>query len=203
MLVIDIEASGTNYEKHSIVSVGALDFNNFQNQFYMECRIWSDAHIDDESLEVNGFSKEEITDRSKKSEAELIKGFLDWSNKLEDKTLAGQNVSFDRDFLKAACKRAKFNWEFAYRTIDTHSVCYTHMIKRELKPPIDKKHKRSALNLDKILNYVGIPNEPEPHNALTGAFSHAECLARLLYDKKMLPEFSDFSIPWENKLMLN
>lgn len=70
------------------------------------------------------------------------------------------------------------------------------MLKRGLTPPIDLQHRRSALNLDAILNYCGIPDEPEPHNALTGALSHAEVISRLLYDKKLLPEFSKYPIPW-------
>jgi hypothetical protein len=43
MLVLDVEASGTNYEKHSIVSLGALDLRNPENRFYGECRIWDGA----------------------------------------------------------------------------------------------------------------------------------------------------------------
>jgi hypothetical protein len=50
--------------------------------------------------------------------------------------------------------------------------------------------------MDTVLNYCGIPEEPMPHNALTGALSHAEIISRLLYDKKLLPEFSHYEIPW-------
>ena len=35
MIVIDIEASGTNYDKHSILSLGALDFDNPENRLYL------------------------------------------------------------------------------------------------------------------------------------------------------------------------
>jgi len=58
-------------------------------------------------------------------------------------------------------------------------------------------HRRSALDLDAVLNYCGIPEEPAPHNALTGALSHAEVIARLLYGRKLLPEFEEFAIPWK------
>ena len=196
MIIIDIEASGTNYEKHSIVSIGALDFDNSENRFYGECRIWDGAHIMDGALEVNGFTKEQILDSNKQSEAELVTAFMEWSQHMSDRTLTGQNVSFDRDMLKHACDRANIPWDLAHRTIDTHTLCFMHMIKRGLTPPIDPQHRRSALNLDAILNYCGIPDEPEPHNALTGALSHAEVTSRLLYDKKLLPEFSQFEIPW-------
>ena len=196
MIVIDVEASGVHYGKHSIVSLGALDFDNPERRFYMECRVWNGAHIDPEALAVNGFTETEITDETKVPEGELIRQFLEWSQHMGDRTLAGQNVSFDRDFVKAACEREGIAWDFAYRTIDTHTLAWMHMIKRGLTPPINSEHRRSALDLDAILNYCGIPREPEPHNALTGALSHAEVIARLLYDKKLLPEFDQYSVPW-------
>jgi DNA polymerase III epsilon subunit-like protein len=196
MIIIDIEASGVDYKKHSIVSIGALDFSNPTNRFYGECQIWPGAHIMDEALKVNGFTKDQITDPNKKSEAELVQEFMEWSQHMSDRTLTGQNVSFDRDILKSACDRANLPWDFAHRTIDTHTLCFMHMIKRGLTPPFDPQHRRSALNLDTILNYCGIPEEPKPHNALTGAMSHTEVTSRLLHDKKLLPEFSQFEIPW-------
>ena len=227
MLIVDVEASGTEYAKHSIVSIGALDFSNPDNRFYEECQIWEAtdvrgtsveafeavceqcgakcpkgvqpqlrAHIMDGALEVNGFTEAEITDTSKKTEAEIITEFLAWTETLSDRTVTGQNPSFDRDFLRAAAGRAHLAWNLAYRTIDTHSLCWMHIIKRGEKPPVDEEHKRSALDLDAVLNYCGIPEEPHPHNALTGALSHAEVTSRLLYDKKLLPEFQEYEIPW-------
>lgn len=194
MIVLDIEASGTEPAIHSIVSVGALDFDNPERRFYMECQIWNGAHIMDEALKVNGFTEVDIRDASKKSESELCAAFTEFALKASDHTFAGQNPSFDRDFLHAAAKRAHADWPFAHRTIDTHTLCWMHMVKRGISVPIE--HRRSRLNLDSILNYVGIPSEPEPHNALTGALCHAEVISRLLYDRSMLPEFADFNIPW-------
>ena len=56
MLIIDIEASGTDYQKHSIVSLGAIDFHQPERQFYAECRVWDGAHIMEAALEVIGHS---------------------------------------------------------------------------------------------------------------------------------------------------
>ncbi len=198
MLVLDVEASGVEAHKHSIVSLGALDFENPTNRFYEECRVWDGAHIMDEALKVNGFTMEQITDTKKQTEADLVHRFVIWSEGLEDKTLAGQNVSFDRDFVKYACERAGHTvFPFAYRSIDTHTLCWMHMVNHGKQPPLDPKHKRSSLNLDAVLNYCGIPEEPDPHNALTGALSHAEVISRLLYGRKLLPEFEQFDIPWK------
>lgn len=198
MLVVDVEASGTEHLLHSIVSVGALDLSNPENRFYSECRIWDGAHIMADALEVNGFTEAEITDPRKQTEGELTISFLEWSQHISDRTLAGQNVSFDRDMLKASAGRAGIAWDLAHRTIDTHSLCWMHMVKNGKNPPIDPQHKRSALNLDKVLHYCGIPAEPAPHNALTGALCHAEVISRLLYDKKLLPEFEQYDIPWHS-----
>lgn len=227
MIIVDVEASGTEHDKHSIVSIGAIDFDNPSNRFYQECRMWEAedvrgtssqlvetfcehcgakcptngqpqlrAHIMDGALEVNGFTEAQITDPSKKSEGEIVAEFIEWSFGMADRTLVGQNVSFDRDFLKAAAHRAKLQWDLPYRTLDTHTMCFMHMIKSGKTPPIDAQHKRSLLDLDAILNYCGVVSEPDPHNALTGALCHAEVTSRLLYSKKLLPEFEQFEIPW-------
>lgn len=196
MLIVDVEASGTEYAKHSIVSLGAFDFDNPENRFYGECRIWDGAHIMPDAMAVNGFTEAEITDTTKQTEGELVRAFLEWSQHMSDRTLAGQNVSFDRDFIKAASLREGLSWDLAYRTIDTHTLCWMHIVKRGKNVPIDPQTRRSALDLDAVLNYCGIPKEPEPHNALTGALSHGEVIARLLYDKKLLPEFDAYEIPW-------
>lgn len=198
MIIVDVEASGTDYNKHSIVSVGALDFANPSNRLYEECRIWDGAHIMDGALAVNGFSKEQVTDPQKQSEADLVHRFLLWGESIGERTLAAQNVSFDRDFLKAAAARAGHtNWPISYRTIDVHTLCYMHYVNRGMQPPTDPVKKHSALDLDQILVYCGIPREPAPHNALTGALCHAEVISRLLYGRKLLPEFEQYEIPFK------
>ena len=198
MIVLDVEASGTEPWKHSMVSLGALELENPTNRFYGECRIWDGAHIMDEALRVCGYTREQITDPNKMPESELVQRFIEWSASTGERTLAGQNVSFDRDYLKYSMERAgHLNWTFAYRTIDTHTLCWMHMVKRGVQPPIDPEKRHSKLNLDAVLNYCGIPDEPDPHNALTGALSHAEVISRLLHDKKLLPEFEQFEIPWK------
>ncbi|MEK7612873.1 MAG: 3'-5' exonuclease [Patescibacteria group bacterium] len=197
MIAVDIEGSGTEAHVHSILSVGAVDLNDPSRTFYEECRAWDGAKIEDEALEVNGFSREQATDPNKQTEADIVHKFITWASSSADKTIAGQNPSYDRDMLKYAAARAGHtDWPFAHRTIDSHTLCWMHMIKRGQTPPIDPEHKRSALNLDAVLLYCGIPEEPKPHNALTGAKSHAEVISRLLYDKKLLPEFEQFNIPW-------
>jgi DNA polymerase III epsilon subunit-like protein len=193
MIVVDVETTGVDEVKHSILSVGAIDFDNPTNQFYEECRAFDGAHVDDEGLAVNGFTREQVLDQSKQTDEELIKHFMDWAKTVKDRTLAGQNPSFDRDFLHRTADRYHLEWLFAFRTIDQHSVCFTHMIKKGIVPPVLNGH--SDLNSDKIMKYVSIPVESRPHNALNGAKIAAEALSRLLFGRKLLPEFEKFEIP--------
>ena len=182
---------------HSIVSVGAVDFDNPGRQLYEECRVWEGAHIEDEALAVNGFTRNEISDPGKQPEGELVRAFIAFAEGMPDTTIAGQNVFTDLYFLQNAAKRAGHTaWPFAHRIIDIHSLAYEHMIKRGLTPPLDAVKRHSALNLDAALAYCGIPGEPKPHNALTGAKCNAEVISRLLYDKQLLPEFERYPIPW-------
>ena len=71
MIVVDTEASGTEAHIHSLVSIGAVDFDNPENRFYEECQIWEGAHIMEGSLEVNGFTEAQITDTNKQTEAKI------------------------------------------------------------------------------------------------------------------------------------
>lgn len=197
MIVVDMESSGVDPHKNSLLSVGAYEFENVRNKFYEECRVWEGAHIDDEALTINGFSREEATSNKKQKDEELLLQFLAWAESCEEKTIAGQNPSSDRDFLKYTAERYHINWPFAHRTIDLHSICYFHMVRRGITLPIKNKH--SALNLDSILEYVGMPSEPKPHNGLMGAKVEAEAFQRLFYEKPMFPEFMKYPIPWPVK----
>lgn len=196
MIVLDVETSGLIPSKHSILSIGALDFANPENQFYEECRIWDGAEVEEEALNINGFSREQITDEGRQTEAELIASFVAWSQACSGGcTLAAQNPSFDLEFVQAACERAGIACPFGKRTIDIHSVVWLHMQQHGVEAPVHNG--RSAISLDTALSYCGIPAEPKPHNARTGALCHAEVLARIAYTKKIVPNFSTYDIPWE------
>ena len=196
MIVVDTELSGLDAEKDSIVSIGAVDMSNPENQFYGECRIWEGAHINEDAIKIPGFTKKQITDPKKQTDEELIKSFMDWALQCNEHTFAGQNPYLDMLFMHNAAKRYHLNWTFAHRTIDQHSLCLMHMIKKGITPPV--LNKRTDLNSDKIMKYVGIPVEPHPHNALNGAKVAAEAISRLLYNKKLLPEFDKYPMPWNS-----
>ena len=192
MIVADIEATGIDFHKHSLLSIGAIDFENPERQFYGECRMWDGANIMSDALVVNGFTKENCIDPRKQSMKELMDSFLIWIEGCEDKTLAGQNPSFDRDFLNDSFSRSSIGWHFSYRTLDLNSMAYMDMIKRGI--PVQHKNDRADLSLDTILKYVGLFEEPKPHLGLTGAKMEAEAFSRLLYSKNLLPEYTQYPL---------
>ncbi len=193
MLVIDVETSGLDPNKNSILSIGAVDFVNSERQFYGECCAWEGAHLSHEALGVNGFTKEEATDKTKKSLECLMGEFESWIYKSGRVTLAGQNPAFDRDFLNDSFRRAGIKFRFAVRDVDLHSIAYYDHIKRGIDIPYKNNH--SDLSLDRIAKYAGLTEEPKPHNALNGAKFEAESFSRIMLGKKLLPEFEDFEIP--------
>jgi len=193
MIVLDIETTGLDPRRHSIIEVGAIDFDHPANYFNERCQIWDGAETDLKSLEINGLTPDDIQDRTILTQKELLFRFMTWTNHIEDKTIAGQNVDFDISFFNESSARCGLNFSLGKRKVDQHSIVYAHLLKRNIRPPIEDGF--SDLNSDFIMNYAGLPPEPKPHRAINGARFEAEALSRLLFGRGMFDEFSDYEIP--------
>lgn len=232
MIIVDVESTGVDAKLCSLLSVGALDFDNPKNQFYMECYAFPGAHIEKEALVVAGFTEKEIEPPSnppseevgreeksagpadlpapntarqagsatsfnkggikKKTDREVVLAFLEWMRTCKEWTLAGQNVSFDRDFLMETAHRYHIDWPLAQRTLDLHTVAYVDYLKRGKEIP--RKNNHSALNLEAILEHVGVHVKREKHNALEDAKFEAEAFSRLIAGKPLLSEYRRFPV---------
>jgi DNA polymerase III epsilon subunit-like protein len=193
MLVLDIETTGLDPACHSIIEVGAIDFDRPWNCFNERCQIWDGAEVDYKALEINGLTLDEIRDPSILTQKELLSRFKTWTDRIEDKTIAGQNVDFDISFINESFARCGLNFSLGKRKVDQHSIVYANLLKRNIRPPL--KDGFSNLNSDFIMNYVGLPSEPKPHRAINGARFESEALSRLLFGKIMFDEFCNDSIP--------
>ncbi len=196
MIVVDVETTGIDPSTNSIVSIGAVNFINTKQTFYDECNVFDNAEINLESLKINGFSKKEIIDnKDKHSEREIIVNFLKWlNNQNTEKIIAGQNPSFDRDFLIKAFERNQMTFPMTFRTVDLNTLCVNYVIKNNLD------FKISRLNTNRIYEILGMPSEPNPHNALTGALMETEAFYRLIYGKNILEDYRGYPVP-ENLLI--
>ncbi len=193
MIILDVETTGINPYKNSIVSIGAIEFENPSNKIYLECRPFDNAVIEDAALKVNGYTREQLLDQNRMSLKDAITSFIQYVDKIPNKIISGQNVFFDMSFLKCSIELYNIDYRFATRIIDQHSVCYVSMIKTGYKVPM--KNGNSDLNSDLIMEYVGIPVEPKPHIAINGAIWEAEAMSRLLNGKNLLPEFKSYLVP--------
>lgn len=193
MIVVDVETTGTTPGRHSIVSVGAVDFSYPANQFYQECKPFEGAGIDPAALAVNGFTLEDFSEPDRPSLFDTMQDFLAWARECDDHTLAGMNTWFDRDFIQDAVRRHHLEWPFGMRIVDLHSVCFGHMVAKGKRLPHEEK--RMHLSNDKILIYVGLPEEPKPHHGLTGARMESEAFSRLLHHRSLLQEFEAYPLP--------
>lgn len=202
MLVVDIETTGRDYTKHLIASIGALELlsavDRFEvgREFYRECRIWKKAEVSPAALEVNGFTQDGLRDLSKPSLQRTIRHFITYAQSCRDQVLAGANMaSFDALFLQNSAQRYGIAWPFGnsgYRTIELHTSCVEHHLRRGLSIPL--KDGLSALSTDEIFAYVGLLPEPKPHHALTGAKMEAEAFSRLIYGRNLLPEYAGVDV---------
>jgi DNA polymerase III epsilon subunit-like protein len=192
MIALDCEMSGLDPVNNCILSIGAIDFENIDHKFYGECYIPENKTFDSVSLTINGFSEDQINDKTKKSLKELMLDFKLWLDGCNEKTLLGQNISIDRAFLNTAFLESNIDFQFHYRSIDIHSVACATFLRDGV--PLNIEEGRIKMSLDKIAEMLGMPQEPRPHNALTGATYNAEVFSRLVYKKNLIPEFLDTSI---------
>lgn len=198
MIILDIETTGLDEKVHAIIDIGAVDFENPENQFDSRAALYPgadpDIAIDDNALKYNQWTREQVLDPNLPSLPEVIEYFDLWASAIREHTIAGQNVAnFDIPFLQQAYFLCGLEWTFGYRSIDQHSLVVGHMISRGLKVPLKKGV--SALNGDAIMAYVGLSPEPFPHLGINGAKWEAEAMSRLLHGKNLLPEFDEYSIP--------
>jgi DNA polymerase III epsilon subunit-like protein len=192
MIVVDVETSGLNPKRHSILSIGAVNFLNPADLFYGECKVRPGAEVQEMALLINGFTIKEINDRRKQSLESLLIEFRDWSKKVRDRIPAGHNISFDLSFLNESANMYEIKIPFKEGEVNIQKL-----VNENLDTP-----KRRALQknnncrrLDNALLYVGLKEEPRPHNALTGAKLEAEVISRLTRGQFLFKEYKKMKIP--------
>lgn len=192
VVVVDLETSGLDCHRHSILEFGAARFGLGVEEggqvgfptFELKCRCWEvhlphqviRAEYEPKALEVNGRTPEDIYDESFLTEQKATKQFFEWLGEGEW-ILAGMNPTHDYNFLKAAGDRAGIRKiPFVHRKIDLHSVAVMFAIAHgmEVNP--------RGIYTDGIYQMIGMPNEPKPHRAATGAGYEAQALLKMLVE---------------------
>lgn len=181
ILFIDTETTGLDPSKHTIIEIACrLDVDGktvtrHSTKFYNP-----NAQIDLGALRVN---KTKITDLVKaKPEAQEVAHLVDWLVELPDRVqgeiyLSGQNVTFDKEFLKALLGRynvSGLDSIVGYKVLDTFGLALALVMKGKLKV-------EGKLNLGNIAKALGVDlSKKKLHTADDDTDVAAEVLYKLL-----------------------
>ena len=209
MIVVDIETSGGNPSEHGIWQIGAVELENPENVFLEEGRIDEEDKTNNEALIICGKTEEELRDKEKQSQEQLIKNFLRWTKNLENRDLICHNPQFDQSFIRNKAikywKKDPFWEDKTHRAFDLHTIAQMKFYEINNKF-LTKEDNNSDMGLRNILKLCGIQDtrrgqitEGTSHNALEDAKLTAECFSRLMFGKNLFEEYAKFEIQQELK----
>jgi DNA polymerase-3 subunit epsilon len=176
LIIIDCETTGLEPYRHALVSIGAVQYEDQEKEFYIEMRPADGSEISDQALEVNGYTREYLQ-RIETSTYDGMRQFNNWvqltENRLPRHYLGGFNTHFDAGFINWSYEKAKMDKTgipiFDFHYLDLYSVFVAKVGKRG-----------QGTGLRGVCEYLGVKPESYPHNALNGARKTAQCLKILL-----------------------
>ncbi len=181
LLFVDTETGGLDADKHSLLSVAVLVWENMKIIDSLELLI-NDGKlfVTEEALAIN---KIDIKKHKKSaiSPSEAIAQLLIFINKhfpqQREITLAGHNVQFDLSFLKILFSQNKkdFSKFFSHRIVDTSSILHYLYLAGHLK--------QRAISSDEAFELFDIKVEGR-HTALGDAVATAKLFNKLLHHTK-------------------
>ena len=177
-LPLDVETTGLDPTKHGMLSLGVKLFNGAE--FYEENYLREGIEIHPKALAVNGENEANLLARDESnynSEYQTLCQLIDFCEEHDSWVIIGKNPKFDYNFLLEIWKRNGGNereFPFTYRVINYGDFAIPLMILEGMVVP------PNGFSSSDIQNYLEIPEEPKPHNALNGAKYNVECVTRVL-----------------------
>jgi len=197
---LDIETSGIDKVRCGVWQIGAYDLETGE-EFLEESRIDDEDEIVNGGtrpvLEVIGKTEEELRDKNKQSQKQMLKNFFNWVSKKSMKNFLCQNPQFDVAFLEIRAMKYGIKRPFHYRAFDLHNIAQTRYFDLHKEFLIKEDH--SDMGLKQILEFCGMQDNRKEHNALEDAKLTAECFSRLMFGKNLFSEYSQYEIPEELK----
>lgn len=178
LLFIDTETGGLNPDKHSLLSLAMVIWEDMEIIDSQELLINDGIlFVTKEALSVNKIDIEKHKQSAVSSSEAIEKIFLFISKHFPRQgkiTLAGHNVHFDANFLRFFFSRNNkdFNKYFSHRIIDTSSILYYLYLSGNIK--------KKAISSDEAFDLFGIDVDGR-HTALGDAIATALLFTRLLY----------------------
>lgn len=202
VVYFDGEYSGLDVRGgHGIISLAAIDGDNFKNKFEIECRVQATQTYDSESLKYVGIEPKKIYSFCRATLDDGLTGLTEFFKSCNNGVtpcLVSMNNPKDLEHLNNGYERLGISERdnpLHYRNIDLHSAAHSLYLIMGREIP-SKDNLESVLNSRHLSELVGIPAEPNPHStAIRGAEQTAEIHKRLVLGEKFLPMFDEFEIP--------
>lgn len=170
-LAIDLEATGLDFDRDEILSVGFTVIRNM-NIMLSESRhflVRPKQDIPEETAIVHG-----IMDDASSEGIELKQAMDIILNALSGKVLLAHHTNVECKFLNKACRRV-YGYNVVFPIVDTYTIEYSSLKHRGITP------ENKGLRLYKLREDYGLPRYPA-HNALSDAVAAAELfLAQIAY----------------------
>lgn len=177
LLFIDTETGGMNPDKHSLLSLAMVIWEDMEIIDSQELLINDGIlSVTSEALSVNKIDIEKHKQSAISPSQAIEKILLFIGSHFPERgkiTLAGHNVHFDANFLRSFFSKnnLKFNELFSHRIVDTSSILYYLYLAGQIK--------YKAISSDEAFDYFGIKVEGR-HTAIGDAMATAELFTRLL-----------------------
>lgn len=170
-LAIDLEATGLDYDRDEILSVGFTLIRNM-NILLSESRhflVRPEQSIPEETAIVHGIMDDASSKGIKLEQAmEII------LNALNGRVLLAHHTNVECNFLNKACRKV-YGCNVVFPIVDTYAIEYSSLKHRGITP------ENKGLRLYNLREDYGLPRYPA-HNALSDAVAAAELfLAQIAY----------------------
>lgn len=176
LLVVDLEATGLDWDLHEILQIGAviLDRKTLKEKKHFEIKIkplkWS--RRDPEALKRCALTYEDVKFGTTLKTA--LTEFVRFAGK---NTILCQYGDFDSRWLRGKFKKLNIPYPFDYHTLDIWSVACAYFAKHN---KLTHKQIFTGFNMETTLKHFSIPLSATRHDALGDARYEAEILRKLL-----------------------
>lgn len=177
LLIVDVEATGVDFNKHELIELGAvlLDKKTLKEkksfQSFVKPTRWNDR--DPEAMAVNNITWDAL------KKAPSLKTVLQRFQKTfgTDVIIAPYGTILDTALLRVCYKESNMSYDFDYHVYDIWPLAYTYMAKHKL---LLDKTRFSGFGLEDVAHHFKIPALPGRHTALADCRLEAAVLRKLI-----------------------
>lgn len=156
--VTDVETTGLDPQYNEIVEIGCIIFDSetfdICDKFAIKTIIEHPERMDPKAQACNGYNPADWSNASSLTAAMIV-----YARRTKGCAFASHNLTFDWGFISEAFRKTSLSNTFSRYKFDTITLAYAKI------PGIISR----GLSLKKVCEELGIPPEPEKHEAINGA----------------------------------